>query len=97
MYFKKITLRGERLVSFLKLHIEDAASVNKEELISGKDVRKKKTDKNVEEILDIINHSKHVYCTDMNHEICLIVSENHTDYFLYIRDLEWDDPANTKK
>jgi len=82
--FEHIKLKGAALITYIKGKIANSKLVVKEELNCKKSFLRKLTDKTVEDIYGMIESATYIHCTDKDGEVCLIVTHEGTDYFLWI-------------
>ena len=82
--FEHIKLKGDKLIAYINGKIANAKCVILEELDAKNCGLRKKTNKTLEEILDMVKDSPFIHCTDKNDEVCLIVNHENVDYFIWI-------------
>ena len=90
-YFKRIQLRGNELIKFLREKLAVSPDVIKEQLDCNISFSRKPTNKTIDEILDFIKISRHIHCSDKDGIICLIVGHEGVEYFLWITQLQQKD------
>ena len=82
--FENIKLKGDKLITYIKGKIANSKSVVKEELNTKNSFLRNPTEKTIDDILEMVYTAKYIHCTDKDDEVCLIVTYDGIDYFLWI-------------